>query len=454
MAWAWRGIAHEMKRRSTAALGFAVIIVAFGCWREAAALPSFARQTGQECAACHNGFPELTPYGRLFKLNGYTFTGGNSDLPPIAAMVYGSYTHTQAGQSGGAAPGYGPNNNFTLDQASLFYGGKIYDHIGAFAQMTYDGVGKRLSWDNTDIRYANTTTLMDSELLFGVSLNNNPTVTDVWNTTPAWGYPWVASALAPGPVASTIIEGGFAGNVVGANVYAYWNRLIYAEAGVYKTLSNRALTTLGVDPTGSSSIKGLAPYWRIAVEPKWGRSSWEAGLFGIAATMVPGRISGFGTDHAVDIGIDTQYQFLADLHSLSFQASWINENQSLTASQALGNSSLAHDHLRDLHVKATYYYDQTYGATFGYFNYTGSSDALLYGASSLNNSPNADGYIAELNYIPFNHGGPAFWPWMNMKIGLQYTWYDKLNGGSTNYDGAGHNASDADTLYLYAWLAF
>jgi hypothetical protein len=42
------------------------------------ALPLYARQTGQQCAACHNGFPELTPYGRLFKLNGYTFTGGQS----------------------------------------------------------------------------------------------------------------------------------------------------------------------------------------------------------------------------------------------------------------------------------------------------------------------------------------------------------------------------------------
>jgi hypothetical protein len=422
--------------------------------RQANALPSFARQTGQQCAACHNGFPELTPYGRLFKLNGYTFTGGDTDLPPVAAMVYGSYTHTQAGQSGGAAPGYGPNNNFTLDQASLFYGGKIADNIGAFAQMTYDGVAKRLSWDNTDIRYANTTTLMGSELVFGISLNNNPTVTDVWNTTPAWAFPWVASALAPGPSAATIIEGGFAGNVVGANIYGYWDRLIYAEAGLYKTLSNRALTTLGVDPTGSTSIKNLAPYWRIAVEPKWGRSSWEAGLFGLAATEIPGRISGFGADHAVDIGIDTQYQFLADIHSLSFQGSWITENQSLTASQALGNATNSHDNLRSLHAKATYYYDQTYGATLGYFQYDGSGDADLYGAASANNSPNAAGWIGELTYLPFNHGGPAFWPWLNMKVGLQYTWYDKLNGGSNNYDGVGHNAADANTLYLYTWVAF
>ncbi|MHB1333589.1 MAG: cytochrome C, partial [Sulfuriferula sp.] len=41
---------------------------------KAQAVPAFARQTGQNCVACHAGgqFPELTPYGRLFKLTGYT----------------------------------------------------------------------------------------------------------------------------------------------------------------------------------------------------------------------------------------------------------------------------------------------------------------------------------------------------------------------------------------------
>jgi hypothetical protein len=418
------------------------------------ALPSFARQTGQQCAACHNGFPELTPYGRLFKLNGYTFTGGQTDLPPVAAMVVTSFTHTQAGQPGGAAPGYGANSNLSLDTVSLFYGGKIAPNFGAFAQFTYDGIGKRAGLDNTDIRYANTTTLLGDELVFGISLNNNPTVTDVWNSTPAWGFPWVASGLAPTPAAATLIEGGLASEVVGTNVYGYWNRLIYAEAGVYKTLSTRTQTTLGVDPTGSSSIKGVAPYWRLAVEPKWGRSSLEVGMFGMAATLNPGRVTGFGTDHAVDIGFDTQYQFLADLHSVSVQGSWITENQTLTASQVLGNSANSHNHLHSLHAKATYYYDQTYGATLGYFRVDGSSDAIIYGDGSANSSPNSAGLIAEVDYLPFNHGGPAFWPWLNVKVGLQYTAYQKFDGGTTNYDGAGHNASDNNTLYLFAWMAF
>ena len=44
----------------------------------AAALPSFAAQTGQPCVACHvGGFgPQLTPFGEIFKITGYTQQGG------------------------------------------------------------------------------------------------------------------------------------------------------------------------------------------------------------------------------------------------------------------------------------------------------------------------------------------------------------------------------------------
>jgi hypothetical protein len=43
---------------------------------------------------------------------------------------------------------------------------------------------------------------------------------------------------------------------------------------------------------------------------------------------------------------------------------------------------------------------------------------------------------------------------MNLKLGLQYVYYTKFNGSSSNYDGAGRNASNNNTLFLYAWLAF
>jgi len=40
----------------------------------ASAIPPFARQTGLACEACHTLPPELTPFGRRFKLSGYTLT--------------------------------------------------------------------------------------------------------------------------------------------------------------------------------------------------------------------------------------------------------------------------------------------------------------------------------------------------------------------------------------------
>jgi hypothetical protein len=44
-------------------------------------------------------------------------------------------------------------------------------------------------------------------------------------------------------------------------------------------------------------------------------------------------------------------------------------------------------------------------------------------------------------------------PFANVRVGLQYTVYTKYDGASTNYDGTGRNASDNNTLYLFAWLA-
>ncbi len=435
-----------------AVIGAAVLVV-FG--QSAEALPSYARQTGQQCAACHNGFPELTPYGRLFKLNGYVFGGGQSNLPPLAVMLVPSFTHTNSAQTSGAATHYGPNDNFAIPQSgSLFYGGAISSQlgIGTFTQVTYDHVGRSFAWDNTDIRYAKSTTL-GGETVFGVSLNNNPSVTDLWNSTPAWGYPFLTSELAPSQTASTMIEGGFAQQVAGLNAYAFWNRLVYAEFGAYTTLTKGMDSALGVSPTGTDAIKGVAPYWRLAVQPQWGPNSFEAGVFGMAAAINPGRVTGFGTDHKIDIGFDTQYQYLADINSFSVQASWITENQKLTASQALGNSTNSNNHLRSLRVKASYYYNQTYGGTIGYFHTDGTSDAALY-ADLANNSPNTTGWSAELDYMPFNHGGPSFWPWLNMKIGIQYILYTKFDGAVHNIDGAGRNASNNNTLFLFDWIAF
>jgi hypothetical protein len=84
----------------------------------------------------------------------------------------------------------------------------------------------------------------------------------------------------------------------------------------------------------------------------------------------------------------------------------------------------------------------------------GSSDTGLFGATSRANSPNGQGLIFDAAYLPFSKGGPALWPWLNARIGVSYTHYLKLFGGTNNFDGAFHNASQNNTVFAYTWIAF
>src|SRR5437763_11901325 len=119
--------------------------------RPAAAVPAFAEQTGRNCAACHvGGFgPELTPFGREFKLGGYTLRAHAAI--PVAAMAVASFTHTRNDQD--PAPEHlRKNDNVTLDEAAVFIAGGLGQHLGAFSEITYEGIDKHFTWDNLDVR--------------------------------------------------------------------------------------------------------------------------------------------------------------------------------------------------------------------------------------------------------------------------------------------------------------
>ena len=73
---------------------------------------------------------------------------------------------------------------------------------------------------------------------------------------------------------------------------------------------------------------------------------------------------------------------------------------------------------------------------------------------SANSKPNSNAFILEADWVPFGKQDSWLHPWANLKLGLQYVIYTQFNGGTTNYDGFGRNASDNNTLYMFAWLAF
>ena len=440
----------------------------------AEAVPSYARQTGQPCSTCHTAFPELTPFGRQFKLMGYTSGGtrcddgsAKSDEPqvPLAVMAWPATFTNVKNKNNQAQLGSAPNindNDWLPGQFSVFVAGQLYCNVGSFAQMTYDRPGQAFGWDNTDIRYAKTGTIDGTNIVYGITANNNPTVQDVWNSTPAWGFPYIGSEVAPSPAAGTMLgTQNWAAQVGGIGGYVWIDNMIYAELTAYGALPPSTLITLGGDPT-ANRFNGAAPYWRLAVEKTWDKNSLMLGTFGMYAqvqpvgggafpdslTFAPGVVNPF-----LDIGLDTQYQYIGDTHIFTVRASYIWEHQKYSA-QSIGlYASNPTDELNDLNISASYIYDRTYSFTAGHFNTWGTANSTLY-ASSANFSPNSSGWNFDLAWLPFSNGGPDLWPWFNARIGIQYTHYDKFDGTAYNVDGTGLKASGNDTVFIYTWLMF
>ena len=423
---------------------------------KALAVPSFARQTGMACEACHTVFPELTPFGRAFKMNGYLIdnlpqvkevTADQKEalllnwLPPLSVQFIASYTQLKTAlpdTSGGTGTPTGNGTTQFPEAFSFFYAGRIAPKLGGFIQVTWANDSDSFSWDNTDIRFADQTTLGKDTLTWGVTFNNSPTVQDPWNSTPAWKYPFSqTSSLAPSSVASTQLDSLGNNTVAGLSAYGYWNNLVYVELGGYTAAPHLTTPSQGVE-----NVHDGAPYGRIAVQPQWGRHSLEFGVLGFSDNATPaGSLNSTPTDQYRDIAFDAEYQFLGDDNIVSAELTYIHENQTLNATAP----SAASNTLNTFRLGGSYFYQRQWGGSIGYFSTTGNTDPALYvPLGSANGSPDTSGWAFELDYLP----------WQNVKLALQYTLYTKFNGAGTNYDGTGRNASSNNTLYLFAWLAF
>ena len=441
-------------------LGFLLLVLlVLAMPRMASAVPSYARQTGMPCSQCHTlSFgPALTAYGRQFKLNGYTFTGGDSPMP-LAFMIQGGFSRTDVAQPDPPVAHTATNNNFSVDQVSLFVGTRLSDHMGMFAQSTYSGGDRHFSWDNTDIRYARTTNLFGTDAVVGISINNNPTVQDLWTSTPAWGFPYITSPLVPGPSAGTIINGGLAQLVLGATAYTMIHDHVYLEAGAYKGLSNRWLGNVGLYPDNNPHVNGGAPYWRAAYQFSSGPNYFSFGTYGLDVKLQPDPTVP-DTDHFTDVALDASWQYTPDgPGAILANASLIHEKQQLNATFNAGGSDNPTNHLNVLSVDASYAYRQTWSAGAGLFDISGNTDFTLYGPAVLsgsnNGSPDSRGFTLQFESVPL--GKMESWgrPWVNLRVGVQYTGYFKFNGGTSNYDGFARNASQNNSLFVYSWMAF
>ncbi len=421
-------------------------------------VPLFARQTNRMCSACHLNahYIELTEMGRTFKLNAYRLTKvdslGSGDIqentaagrrelllnlvPLLGFMVQTSYTATQRAQ-----PGTQNGSALLPDQLSLFMGGRVSPKTGGFVQVTYSAPDGSFGIDNVDLRFADSARLFSKGALVGLSVNNNPTIQDLWNTTPAWSFPWASSSMAPTPAATTLIDGNLGQRVAGVSASMMWNKRVFGELGVYRSAIIGHSGPL--DSTASDAISGVAPYWRVAFPRSRGNNYLMVGAYGLSANIYPAGVTG-PTNRFTDVAFDIMDQVKLGLQAVALHGTWIHETQRWAPGEAANASNTLNTYRMDVQ----WHLAHRFALMLSPFATSGSSDSVLYAPEAMSGSragsPNSDGLIAEVDVNP----------WDNVRVQFQYVAYGKFNGSSQDYDGFARNAADNNTLYVVAWVIF
>lgn len=410
----------------------------------AQAIPVFARQTGMACAGCHAGgqFPELTPFGRQFKLTGYTL-GTRTELP-ISAMAVASMAKVANTGNNAGGLDFAKNGNVIFATASLLGGGRITNNLGLFAQVTYDPYATQddqgsfhghTNADNISLRYADHAVTPGNDLVWGLTLNNNPSISDPWNTAPAW----MQYVPVPSPGNNQFIDGNApypglsaGGNLAGLTVYGLWNQHLFAEVGLYGSANGLLrIMSAGVPKADNTQLRGLNPYWRLAYTQDWGDHHLMLGTTGMRSQVYddPLDTSDPATVHHYrDLGLDAQYQYLADPHTVTAQLVYMTNRGTLP-------TQTGEDSTHTLRGKLSYVYQNTYGTSLSAFRLNGTVGGA---------DPGTRGYTLELFWTPIE----------SLRLGLQHTAYSRFDGASSNYDGLGRNARDNNSNFLYAWLAY
>ena len=416
------------------------------------ALASFARQTGLTCSACHLSFPELTSTGRDFKLNAFTTASEDKTITeesssktsalsilddlPLTVNVQVSATYTNLNQSGG----HNPSVEFP-QQINLLLAGQVTPHFGTFIQLTYEESADSISGDSSEVRFVATKTQLAGEsFVWGFDANNNPTMDDLWNSTPAFGFPYASADSAGFAVpAAALIDGGLATQVIGVGPYFMWANHLYGIVEAYRSQHlGEAQPENGMNSTGPDmiNIAWVAPYWRLAWQQSIDKNNYfEIGTYGLYLSSYPGAVGGTTTDNYLDLAGDASYELtLGNGDTIVLHSTFIHE----TVNPSVSEPGIQAE-LNTFRADIGYHFGKVVTLTAGPFITWGTNDAVFY-----DGNPNTDGAIVQA----------AYWPWQNFEIGLQYRAFLMYEGASSNYDGNGRNASDNNTLYAFFWFNF
>jgi hypothetical protein len=258
----------------------------------------------------------------------------------------------------------------------------------------------------------------------------------------------------------------------GYGVYGYLNKNFYGEVDLYQSGGSGPLSWMTYSGSNSnpnsapSYLQGLNPYLRFAYQSdEYDGHNWMVGVLGAninqysscntvadsssykgSAPTCNGPVNSpalsAGTVKYQDRALDGQYQYLVDPHAVTAQARYTKENISDPTGILYSNPN---NKTNSFLSKVSYVYNATYGAAVAFQNITGTADAH-YGTNAVTGNalnPNSTVWIPSIWYQPLQ----------NMRLTYQYFAFTKYNGGTTNYNGLGTNASANNVSWLYLWLA-
>ncbi len=449
------------------AIGLGVAVSISGV-KNAHAIPSFARQTGFSCDVCHTVFPHLTPFGRDFKLHGYTMDTSDAvksdssasnmpgleinKIPMVSVRIVSRWDNQAGGEHtvpGGVVTagqdfisypsGYGGSDVLNLvGDSSVYVAGKITSNLGTFLELTgIDDGGGSLGLGIFDLALVgNDTTIGDKRLIYGVRAEDAMDMGDPSNTFGMWG---LTSTLMAMSTHNTLFDPNTA-KLEGGELYGMWGDFnaggVYASLGVYHpTLSQTGNNFVQGNVAGSGSFLGTASEdgaLRLAYYlPELSNVYAEVGAysyFGTESMQAPTTSTiGNYKDNYYNYGIDAQVQMITDnnLAELFIVYQNDNDNKFYGTDAFDGNPYTANGtsvSRTGIGLMADYYYKRTYGAYFKYFSRS----------SSQVQDVDLSGMVVGLSWYAFQ----------NVNLLIEESIFSKYNVGAAQYGNSSLSAGD------------
>jgi hypothetical protein len=431
--------------------GFSLLLIcALACTSAAQAVPLFARQTALKCGMCHSPPPELTTFGRRFKLSGYTLnTAKKPSQLPVSVIAFMNHVATREDVET-AYDGASSNDNTKLQSFSINAGGRISDSVGAYAGIDYDGIDDQLGMGNLDLRWVGNRDFAGKDLLYGLTLHNDPSYQDPWNSSPRRISPYLTSTLEPQPSHTVALDGLMSRRVLGAGGYGFLENSLYLELAAYRPISNSLQDDLGLFHDFDYQLSGTGWYARIAKEYRLQLATLTFG-----ALVFDGEIEepfDGPTYTATDFAVDTLYQRQRGKHDWTLSANLLHESIDTSDARDAGFARTGSNDITRLKINTGYLFNKTYGLTGSYFKSDGSTDALFFRTAS--GGADTSWLRMDAYWNPLSKKPIKAYPLLRTRIGLQYTHFTEFDGDSNNYNETGRDASDNDTLMLYWIFAF